>query len=72
MWFRIFVAGWSLVFLGLTVWLATYQSSEAIVFGRYSPAYFKLLVAGVAVTILSLVAHSSFFTGSFMGHGYPG
>ena len=60
MWFRVFLAGWSVVFFGLLVWMATHQSSNPVVFGRYSPDYFKLLVAISVLLISSLSAQWSF------------
>lgn len=60
MWFRIFVASWSGACFALLGWLATHQSSEPSILGRYSPRYFGLLLGtGVLVTV-SLLAQTSF------------
>ncbi len=56
MWFRVFVAGWSVVFFALLGWLATHQSSEPTILGRYSPGYFTLLIGLAALLTLSLLA----------------
>jgi hypothetical protein len=56
MWFRIFVASWSVAFLGLLGWLATQQSSEPRILGRYSPGYFTLLLGIAALVMVSLLA----------------
>ena len=56
MWFRIFLAGWSLVFLALLAWLASHQSLQKAILGRYSPHYFALLVGVAALATLSLLA----------------
>jgi lysophospholipase L1-like esterase len=56
MWFRLFVASWSGAFLALLGWLATQQSSESSILGRYSPRYFTLLLGIAALVTISLLA----------------
>ena len=60
MWFRIFVASWSVAFLALLGWLATQQSSEPRILGRYSPGYFTLLLGIAALATVSLLAQRPF------------
>jgi len=60
MWFRIFVASWSVAFLALLGWLATHQSSEPRILGRYSPGYFTLLLGIAALVMVSLLAQRPF------------
>ncbi len=60
MWFRIFVASWSVAFLALLGWLVTQQSSEPIILGRYSPGYFTLLLGIGALVTVSLLAQWPF------------
>ena len=60
MWFRVFVASWSVAFAALLGWLATHKSSEGAVLGRYSPAYFALLLGLAAAVTVSLLAQRSF------------
>jgi hypothetical protein len=60
MWFRIFLAGWSIAFLALFVWLATHRSPEPIILGRYSSGYFMLLVGTAALATVSLLAQRPF------------
>ena len=61
MWFRIFVASWSVAFLALLGWLMTHQSSEPIILGRYSLGYFTLLLGVAALVTVSLLAQRPFF-----------
>jgi hypothetical protein len=61
MWFRIFVASWSVAFLALLGWLATQQSSEPRILGRYSLDYFALLLGIAALGMVSLLAQRPFF-----------
>ncbi|MGH7768345.1 MAG: hypothetical protein ACREQP_12885, partial [Candidatus Binatia bacterium] len=60
MWFRIFLAGWSVAFLALFVWLGTHRSPEPIILGRYSSGYFTLLVGTAALAAVSLLAQRPF------------
>jgi hypothetical protein len=60
MWFRIFLAGWSVAFLALFGWLATHRSPEPIILGRYSSGYFTLLVGTAALAMVSLLAQRPF------------
>lgn len=57
MWFRVFLASWSIFFLALLAWLATHKSSEATILGRYSSTYFILLGGITILTLMSLLAH---------------
>jgi len=60
MWFRIFVASWSVAFLALLGWLATHQSSEPRILGRYSSGYSTLLLGIAALATVSLLAQRPF------------
>jgi GDSL-like lipase/acylhydrolase family protein len=60
MWFRIFLASWSVAFLALLGWLATHQSSEPSILGRYSPGYCTLLLGIGALVMVSLLAQQPF------------
>ena len=55
--FRVFLAGWSLLFLSSAVWLATHKSADAEILGRYSPAYATLLAAVAGLALISVGAH---------------
>lgn len=56
--FRLCLAGWSAAICALAAWLATHVSSSPTILGRYSPAYFLLLVATAALAAASLLAHT--------------
>jgi hypothetical protein len=61
MWFRSFLAVWSLAFLALFGWLASHTSSQPIILGRYSAGYF-ILIAGIgALAAAGLAAQSGVF-----------
>lgn len=60
MWFRFFLASWSVAFLSLLCWLVTHQSSEPIILGLYSPGYFTLLLGITALVTVSFLAQCSF------------
>ena len=57
MWFRVFLASWSIFFLALLAWLATHKSSDATILGHYSSTYFILLGGITILTLMSLLAH---------------
>ena len=61
MWFRIFLGSWSLIFLAFFVWLASHQSEEGFIFGRYSFPYFVLLLIVAILVLMSLFAQCRFF-----------
>lgn len=59
MWFRILLAFWTLTLVLLLAWLATHESADPVVLGRYSTGYFKML-AGIGVLIvLGLLSQSA-------------
>jgi hypothetical protein len=58
--FRFFVASWSFVFFSLLGWLASHKSSDPMIFGRYSAAYFTVLLGIAALMVLSLLAQAGF------------
>jgi lysophospholipase L1-like esterase len=61
MWFRIFVAAWSIALLTLLGYLASHQSSDPRIFSRYSPHYFALLLGVAALATISVLAQWPFF-----------
>jgi hypothetical protein len=63
MWFRALLASWFFVFLALLGWLTMHKSSEPTILGRYSVAYFTLIMGVAAVVIVSLLAQATFFYG---------
>lgn len=60
MWFRLFLVGWTTFWLMLLGWLATHRSSAPTILGRYSTAYFALLIILAGLSLASLLAQSSF------------
>jgi hypothetical protein len=60
MWFRIFLASCSVAFLALLGWLATHQSSEPVILGRYSRVYFTILLGIAVLVMVSLLAQIPF------------
>ena len=60
MWFRVFLGAWTLLLTALFGWLASHGSSGAIVFHKYSPGYFLLLLAVAGSIALTLLAQSAF------------
>lgn len=60
MWFRAFLGAWTLLLTALFGWLASHGSSGAIVFHKYSPGYFLLLLAVAGLIALTLLAQSAF------------
>jgi len=61
MWFRVSLVLLSVAlgFLALSGWLATRDSSDPVIIGRYSPGYFTLLLLVTALAVLSLVAQAT-------------
>jgi lysophospholipase L1-like esterase len=60
MWFRVFIAVWSVASVVLLGCLATHRSAGPSILGRYSPAYFMLLVGIAALVTVSLLAQCRF------------
>ena len=58
---RILIGSWSVTFVALLGWLATHQSSEPRILGRYSLSYFALLLGIAALGMVSLLAQRPFF-----------
>lgn len=56
--FRLCLAGGSAAICAFAAWLATHVSSSPTILGRYSPGYFLLLVAVLALATASLLAHT--------------
>lgn len=56
-WFRLFLAAWTAVAVGLLGWLASHRSAEGTIFGRYSSSYFLLLLGVAAVAVVLLMVH---------------
>jgi hypothetical protein len=55
MWFRIFLAGWTAVFVALLGRMSTHVSFQGRVLGRYSVPYFILLLGVAAVSFASIL-----------------
>ena len=60
MWFRIFLAIWSVALFALVGWLAAHKSLVPSILGRYSPFLVILLLGIAALAMLSLLAQRSF------------
>lgn len=56
MWFRFFLAGWSLLFIVFFLWLASHQSVEGAYLGRYSRTFFVLLFSVGSLVFLSALS----------------
>ena len=60
MWFRIFLVSWTFVLSALLGWLASHESFDPVIFARYSPSYFMILVGVAVLLAVSLLAHAPF------------
>jgi lysophospholipase L1-like esterase len=59
MWFRIFLAFWSLAFVVLLAWLATHKSAAPTILGRYSAVYFAVLAGFGVLAAASLLGQTA-------------
>jgi lysophospholipase L1-like esterase len=59
MWLRAFIASWSFVFLALLGWMITHKSADPMILGRYSSAYFALLMTITILALVSILAQAS-------------
>jgi hypothetical protein len=60
MWFRAFIASWSFIFLALLGWMISHKSAEPVILGRYSSAYFTLLMTIAVLAVMSILAQAAF------------